>query len=123
MEYKFSEKVLSAHSKNISTFSMNEITDFQWDKAYLDYENYDKGEKIKEKYQLKGHIRMQLSNVQVRIIFAKNDRIVKMSIVDTMIVMFDPTIADLLPDTVLNVEWVKSPTHPWHDVLYLTIKE
>ena len=55
-----------------SEFSLGVMTDFHWDLAYLDYENYTKAKSIIKEHRLRGYVSGNISNPMVRVVFVRN---------------------------------------------------
>jgi len=127
-------------SNEASVFALGEMTSFIWDIAYLDYDNYDRAKKVKEKHSLNGYINGYwdsgyLNNGMVRVIFVKNGWIVKYAIIDESEIMFYPSegmsledselmpIEILKPDTMLYAERKPHSYIQDLEILFLSLKE
>jgi hypothetical protein len=108
-------------------FQLKNATNFSWDSAYLDRDNYDKASAMKEKYHFKGHVHMNLHNTQTRIIFVRNGRIVKTTIIEDLEILFPDSLELFEPDAVFQVhhEVVNWPDSPYNGKtrVVLTIKK
>ena len=101
-----------------ATFSLGELTDFEWDSAYIQRNPNGRAGSIKEEHNLKGNVRRLMTNVVVRIIFVKDRRIVRSSKLSKEI-MLDPSIEVLKPDTLLHAKKISN----YNTVLYLSLEE
>jgi len=102
----FEEKLIR-YCKNNSKIQLTEITDFEWDKAYLDYDSYQGGEAIKEKHGITGSLQKIRSDYLFRIAFSKDGKITEDIILNMFYIEFDESIEVITPKTLFTVNWVQ----------------
>jgi hypothetical protein len=90
-------------TNNEMTFS--NVTDFEWDIAYTDFQKGSDGEKLKEKYGFKDEFEyIKKGSVAYRIAFYKGDKLVKDQIL-TSLVDLDKSVEIIYPNTRFKCEW------------------
>lgn len=107
-----------AKSNEISLLS---VTSFNWDTAYVDYQVYMCGEKIKEKYNLKGDFKRIETDYFYRIAFCKDGNLVNDSVLSTVNIYFDHSIEIIKPETLFVAEWKTESDGSRR--LYLSLKD
>ena len=93
------------YCKHAETFTFLEVTDFEWDIAYVDYDAYESGEHIKESYDLDVDLTTLMTEELYRIVFCKDDEFVKELIFSLWEVRIDYDVDVFKPDTIFNVSW------------------
>ena len=100
------------YCKNNDTVTLSDITKFNWDVAYLDYQVYGQGENLKNTYGITGKFEGLNSEEQFAIAFCKNGKLVKYSICNWLDIMFgetlpsdDKQIVVIYPNDIFTVKW------------------
>ena len=68
---------LYSYANKHSEMKISDITNFEWDSAYIDHEHYGNGEDIKQKYNLECDLKTLETDYSFRILFFKNDKMIK----------------------------------------------
>ena len=68
---------LYSHANKHSELKISDITNFEWDHAYIDYQHYGNGEDIKQKYNLECNLETLETDYSFRIIFFKNKELIR----------------------------------------------
>ncbi len=108
----FSDMLLSYCTQH-SSVAFQDVTDFEWDIAYVDYESYGEGEIIKEKYGLTGDFEELDFDFLFRIAFYKNGNLVNDSILNSEDIALDSSIEIINPNTVFNAKWETDEIEQW----------
>lgn len=93
------------YCKENNEIQFYEVTKFDWDTAYLDYQHYGYGEEIREKYDLTGDFKLLDSDNLLRIAFCKDGELVKDVICDFSSLSFGGSTTIIKPETIFVVEW------------------
>ena len=100
----FDEKIL-AYCETNDELTLSEVTSFDWDIAYFDYQSYMQGEGIKEKYGLSGELTELIVDHNYRIAFYKDSELVSDEILTWTEIEFERSVETIKPDTLFTVEW------------------
>jgi hypothetical protein len=104
-EINYPEEIIN-YCKKVETFTFSDVLDFEWNIAYVDYDTYMTGEKIKEKYNLNCELEYLGVEGQYRIVFCKDDKFIKEIIFDLLHeIKLDYDIEVIKPDTLFTVSW------------------
>ncbi len=68
---------LYSYANEHSELKMSDITDFEWDCAYIDYQHYGNGEDIKQKYNLECDLKPLETDYSFRIIFFNSKELIR----------------------------------------------
>ena len=93
-------------SKNNQKIILSELTDFDWDVAYIDRQYYHKGEYLKEKYHIEGDFQLLETDFSSRIAFCKNNKLVYDMILNNFYFEIDDTIKIINPKDSLKIKWI-----------------
>ena len=99
------EKILNYCETN-SEITLSEVTSFDWDIAYFDYQSYMHGEEMKEKYGLSGEFETLSTDHSYRIAFYKDNKFLKEEILSRAYIEFDRSVEIIEPDTLFTAEWI-----------------
>jgi hypothetical protein len=97
------EKIAEYCNRN-SEMKLSDITNFEWDTAYIDREAYMSGQEIAKTYGIVGEFIQIDSDYLYRIAFCKDKKLVCDLIVAVFHVDFEPSVKVIYPDTVFSVE-------------------
>ncbi|MCL2503919.1 MAG: hypothetical protein FWE94_04840 [Coriobacteriia bacterium] len=103
---QLNEKILD-YCETHEEIRLSDVTDFDWDVAYVDPEPYGKGERLKERYHIEGKLR-ELGGT-TRIAFCKDGRVVfdfSHISADSCRLWFDSSVEVIYPDSVFEAEWI-----------------
>lgn len=109
IDYQLQNKIIEC-CQNKKEVQLSEITDFDWDVAYLDYQKYASGEIIKNQYHIIGNLQKMNSDYCFRIIFCKNGQLVKDSIMMSDYIAFDDDTEIIEPDSKYFVKALNDST-------------
>ncbi|MCL2503923.1 MAG: hypothetical protein FWE94_04860 [Coriobacteriia bacterium] len=121
--YHLWEKILD-YCETHEEIRLSDVTDFDWDVAYVDPEPYGKGERLKEKYHIEG--KLSESNGTRRIAFCKDGRLVLEFFhvsAGAFRLSLDPSVEIIHPDSVFEAEWVPMASQSGEEYLHLTPKQ
>ena len=105
------EQKIRDYCKQAKTFTFSDAFDFEWDIAYVDYETYGIGSKLKEKYGLEYELPRMGDDGSYRLLIFQDDKFIQEFRYAWW--KFDIDIdGDIIkPDTVFNVSWEQSDTY------------
>lgn len=95
--------------KTNDKIELSDVTDFDWDIAYIDRQYYHSGEEIKGKYQINGEFQLLETDFSSRVAFCKDGKLVYDLVLNNFYLEFDPSIETIGPDSVLVVKWEEVP--------------
>ncbi len=105
------EKRIKEYCNSNKEIQLKNVTDFERDVAYLDYQVYGQGQNLKKLYGIEGNFEGLNSEEQFAIAFCKNGKLVKYAVCSSFDLMFgeempsdDKTTAVISPDTVFKVQ-------------------
>jgi len=107
--------------KNHDEINLSEITDFDWDIAYIDRDYYHSGEELEKKHQIEGTFKMLHSDYNYRIAFCKDNVLVYDLILVDSTIETDNSIEIIYPDSIFTVTRVPIPEIK-EEKLILTLK-
>jgi len=105
-----SEQIRS-YAENNDELRLSEITNFDWDVAYIDRDAYQNGERIQEEHGIIGEFRNLESGHLIRVAFVKDRNLVYDLIVGVFRIDFDDSIEVIYPNDIFEVTWFGIPTH------------
>lgn len=104
-EDKQLKETIYEYCKKNTSVKLADLTEFDWDTAYIDYEHYERGKALKDKYQIKGDFKELESDNLYRIAFCKKNELVCDLILNEEDIQIDSQIESITQTTVLTVEW------------------
>ncbi|HBL83379.1 MAG: hypothetical protein A2Y17_08000 [Clostridiales bacterium GWF2_38_85] len=93
--------------ENHEKIKLSDISDFDWDIAYIDRQHYMSGEEIKEKFGIEGEFEQLPTDFSSRLAFCKDNKLVKEIILNDCYIEFDSSVEIITPDTIFLVEWLQ----------------
>jgi hypothetical protein len=97
------EKQIVRFCEDKKEMNFEELTKFNWDKAYVDREYYGNAEIMKKKYNLEGDFRELDNDTGFRIAFYKDKKLVKSFIYLGEYLRLDSNIEEFIPQTLFAV--------------------
>lgn len=94
---------LMLHCEKNDTIKIQDITDFDWDIAYIDKQNYGVGEQILQK-GIVGDFKALESDFLYRIAFCKDNTLVYDLILNEDFISIDNSIFEFTPQTTLHIK-------------------
>ena len=101
------EERIQDYCKSNNEMTFADITNFDWNIAYVDHQYYSSGENIKEKYGLPVNLKLIHSDSCYRIAFFKDNILINDSIINFENVLVDISAETIRPDTQFSVTWEK----------------
>jgi len=95
-----------AYCETHEEIRLSEVTDFDWDIAYVDREPYSDGQTLREKYDISGAFEPLETDFSSRIAFCENGILVYDLKLNNWYLELDRSIDSITPDSVLSVAWV-----------------
>ena len=111
--------------ENNKELKLSEITDFEWDIAYVDRQYYKSGEEIKEKYNIEGEFKRLRTDFSSRVAFCKDGKLVYDLELNNHYFEFESSVDIISPESVFTVTWIPDPDpEPGYDEdkLFLSLK-
>ena len=93
---------LLTYCETNSEIKISDFTDFDWDIAYIDWQNYGNGKIITEK-GIRGNFKPLESDTLYRIVFCKEDELVYDLILNVFYLLLDDAILEITPETLLSI--------------------
>lgn len=87
---------------------ISDVTNFDWEIAYIDRNYYGSGEVLKEKYKISGNFKALETDNTSRVAFCKNGELVYDLIVNNEHLEFDKSIEFFYQDAVFTVRWISN---------------
>lgn len=112
---------LYSYANKHSELKISDITNFEWDCAYIDYQHYGNGEDIKQKYNLECDLKTLETDYSFRIIFFKNKKLIKEEIFNYDQLNFKGNIDKFDNNTIFSVGF-KKDIEKENSILVLALK-
>lgn len=98
---------LYSYANKHSEMKISDITNFEWDCAYIDYQHYGNGEDIKQKYNLECDLKTLETDYCYRILFFENNKFIKEELFNYNQLNFVGDIDKFDNNTVFSVSFEK----------------
>ena len=109
------------YCKSHNEIRLSEITEFDWDIAYVDRMPYSNGDVLKEKYGIEGEFEAMESDALSRIAFCKDKTLVYDLQLLSDYIEIDPSVEVINYDSVFDCVWISIPEYK-AGTLLLTLK-
>jgi hypothetical protein len=96
---------IEEYCKSNERICLSEVTDFEWDAAYIDRTPYNKGTKIKDIYKFEGEFEALQTDFSTRIAFCNDGKLVYDLVLNNFYFEFEQDIEIIYPSCVFNVVW------------------
>jgi len=110
-------------SKNHDEIRLSDITDFDWDIAYIDRDYYYSGEKLKEKYHIEGDFDLLDSDFNYRIAFCKDNILVYDLVLNNFDIEIDKSIEIIYPESIFAIKQISIIPNQKEKKPFLFLKE
>lgn len=121
------EQAIIEYCKTNEEIKLKDVTKFDWDTAYIDYDVYSQGKYINERYGIEGSFDGLISEEQYAIAFCKNSKLIKYIIFNSFNLIIDDTLPSkdkippiIYPDTTFTL---KDDSTTGFSTLHLIIKQ
>ena len=101
-EPELSEKIFTICETNDS-IKISDITDFEWDIAYIDKQAYGTGQELQEK-GIEGNFQKLETDCLCRVAFCKGNKMVYELILNESYVFIDDSITEITQETILLIK-------------------
>lgn len=98
---------LYSYANKHSELKISDVTNFEWDCAYIDYQHYGNGEDIKQKYNLECNLKTLETDYCYRILFFENNKFIKEELFNYNQLNFVGDIDKFDNNTVFSVSFEK----------------
>ena len=101
---------------------LSNVTDFDWDIAYVDRQYYMVGEELKEKHQIEGEFKRLETDFSSRVAFCKDGKLVYDLVLNNFYFEFNSSVEVIKYNSIFTVSWV-NVTDQKEKKLFLSLKE
>jgi len=110
------EQSIKEYCKNNEEIQLKDVTKFDWDIAYIDYQVYGQGDNLKNLYGIEGDFDGLNSEEQYAIAFCKNEKLIEYVICNSFDFIFGESLPTndketlvIYPETAFSIEVQTDP--------------
>lgn len=111
------EQAIIEYCKNNEEIQLKDVTKFDWDIAYIDYQVYGQGQNLKDLYGIEGDFEGLNSEEQYAIAFCKNGKLIEYVICNSFDFIFGDSLPSndketlvIYPETAFSIETQIDPS-------------